>query len=77
MDDRKIEELRPRLPGRAPELTIVAVGRLFGDAVDAIVQDRWGQSMWSVYRKFHGLGGPVVRREPARQPAPLEQLSLF
>ncbi len=77
MDDRKIEELRAEIARRAPELTIVAVGRLFGDAVDAIVQDRWGQSMWSVYRKFHGLGEPVVAPEPARQPAPLEQSSLF
>ena len=62
MDDGKIEELRAEIARRGPELTIVAVGRLFGDAVDAIVQDRWGQSMWSVYRKFTGSGSQWWRR---------------
>jgi hypothetical protein len=57
---------------RAPHLKIVAIGRLFGPDLDAVVEHDWGQCMWSVYVREMNPQPP----EPA--PAALPgQLSMF
>jgi hypothetical protein len=65
--------IQSEISRRAPHLTIVRLGALFGrDALDAIVQDRRGQYLWSVYARE--LDPQPI--EPS--PAPLAgQLSLF
>ena len=65
--------LRNEITRRAPALKIVSIGRLFGGKeLDAVVEDRRGQYLWSVYERELNPQPP----EPA--PAPLPgQLSMF
>jgi len=44
--------LRNEIARRAPHLRVLTVGLLFGGKdLDAIVEDRRGQYLWSVYRR--------------------------
>jgi hypothetical protein len=44
--------LRNEIARRAPEMKILLIGALFGGTeLDALVEDRRGQYLWSVYRR--------------------------
>ena len=44
--------LRKEIAHRAPHLTVLSVGPLFGRTqIDAIVEDRHGQYLWSTYAR--------------------------
>lgn len=45
-------ELRAEIEREAPHLKILQIGELFGRGLDAIVENRWGQCLWSVYARF-------------------------
>ena len=65
--------LRNEITRRAPGLKIVSIGRLFGGKeLDAVVEDRRGQYLWSVYERELNPQPP----EPALAPLP-GQLSMF
>jgi hypothetical protein len=64
-------DLRNEIARRAPHLKVLTVGTLFGrEDLDAVVEDRYGQFLWSVYQR------QVKEPAPAARPLP-GQLSLF
>ena len=80
------EQLTAEIQREAPHLRIVQVGELFGHGMDAIVQNRWGQCLWSVYQKYpdelpgRNLSGPgavPLTREAGAATSRSGQKSLF
>jgi len=71
MDEGKIAALRNEITALAPDLEICSVGILVGQCdLDAVVSDRFGQYLWSHYRKEHDLHAETAHVLPG-------QLSLF
>jgi hypothetical protein len=64
MDDKKIIALREEIGRRAPHLRIVQAGALFTSGLDAIVEDRKGQYLWSVYARELDPQPPAAAAEP-------------
>ena len=74
-------ELRNDIARRAPQMRILTIGALFGnEQLDAVVEDRRGQYLWSAWRRQ--TDPPAIAAAPEVSDAPeareaADQLNLF
>lgn len=68
-------ELRKEIARRAPDVRILRIGPLFNRSIDAIVENKWGQHLWSAYES-QLESEPTQQATQSVEPAD-GQLSLF
>jgi len=71
-------ELRNEIARRAPQMRVLTIGALFGtEQLDAVVEDRRGQYLWSAWRRQ--TDPPAIDAAPERTEAreAAGQLNLF
>jgi len=67
-------DLRNEISQRAPQMRVLTIGKLFNsDDLDAVVQDRRGQYLWSVWRRQ--TDPPAIAPTPRHRPVELPRIT--